>query len=210
MAKNSTVTKTQTESNVVNPVVPANDEKKRSASKSLYVDNAGETTRSPTVDTEIVRFVFDGFESTPVDLTLADLSDEMRHMAICQGVNIKLQRSYNTAKGNAAQMRDECEATRDNLLNGVWTSEREGGLRIGDLADAIRATLTDEGETVDETRFARIKETLKDETKRDKAKASPKVQAHLTRIQAEKATARANEAAKNASGATDSGIGADF
>lgn len=186
------------------------DEKKRSASKSLYLTSeSAEPTRSPTPDTAIVRFVFDGYESNPVDLVLADLSPEMTHMAVCQGVNIKLQRSYNTAKGNAAQMLEECEATRDNLLNGIWTSEREGGLRIGDLADAIKATLTDEGETVDDARFARIKETLKDESKREAAKKSTKVQAHLTRIAAEKATARAKAAAGNVK-ADESGLGADF
>lgn len=205
MAKN-----TQTVGNMSNTAVAATvaaaDEKKRNASKSLYVDGKGETSRSPTADTEIVRFVFDGFENSPVDLVINEISDAIAHLAICQGLNIKLQRSYNTAKGNAAQMRDECEATRDNLLNDVWTSEREGGLRIGDLADAIKATLTDEGESVDDERFARIKETLKDESKRDKAKASPKVQAHLTRIMAEKAAERAKVAGEAASKTETSGL----
>ena len=201
MAKNS-----QTVATPVANTASASDEKKRNASKSLYVNANGETSRSPTGETEIVRFVFDGFENDPVDLKISEISDTISHLAICQGLNIKLQRSYNTAKGNAAQMRDECEATRDNLLNDVWTSEREGGLRIGDLADAIKATLTDEGESVDDERFARIKETLKDESKRDKAKASPKVQAHLTRIVAEKAAKRAAEAGEAASKTTESGL----
>lgn len=193
----------------VNETETVESEKKRSASKSLYVNANGETTRSPTAETETIRFVFDGFESDPVDLPLINLSAEMSHLAICQGVNIKLQRSYNTAKGNAAQMKEECEATRDNLLNDIWTSEREGGLRVGDLGEAIRLTLIDEGETVDDARMAKIKETLKDEAKRDKAKASPKVKAHLATIAAAKAAARAKTANENA-GSAASGIGSDF
>lgn len=194
--------------NVSAPATPAtaDEAKKRNASKSLYLNAAGETTRSPSADTTIIRFVFDGFDNDPVDLDVTKTSPAMQHMAICQGFNIKLQRSYNTAKGNAAQMKEECEATRDNLLNDVWTSEREGGLRIGDLAEAIKATLLDEGDSVDDTRFAKIKETLKDEAKRDKAKASPKVQAHLTRIVAEKAATRAKEAGEAAAKSTESGL----
>jgi len=206
MAKNTQTVGNMSATAIAATATPAADDKKRNASKSLYVDSKGETTRSPTAETEIVRFVFDGFENSPVDLVIADISAAISHLAVCQGLNIKLQRSYNTAKGNAAQMRDECEATRDNLLNDVWTSEREGGLRIGDLADAIKATLTDEGESVDDERFARIKETLKDESKRDKAKASPKVQAHLTRIMAEKAAERAKVAGEAASKTTESGL----
>lgn len=197
MAKNSV--KTNGDANVSTPsTVSTADDKKRQSSKSLYVNASGETSRSPTPDTAIVRFLFEGIPE-PVDLTLADLPDDITHLAICQGVNIKLQRSYNTAKGNVSQMRDECEATRDNLLGGIWTSEREGGLRIGDLADAIASVLKDEGQSVDEARMASIREKLVDEKQRDKAKASTKVQAHLTRILAEKATARAAAAAGSVS-----------
>ena len=171
------------------------DDKKRQTSKSLYVNAAGETTRSPDAESVIVRFVFDGIPE-PVDLKLSDLNEEIRHLGLCQGINIKLQRSYNTAKGNAAQMRQECEDTAQNLLDGVWTGEREGGLRIADLIEAIASTLRDAGDTnVDDARLASIREKLHDEAARDKAKGSPKVKAHLARIALEKATARANEAA---------------
>lgn len=174
------------------------EDKKRQASKSLYINSEGEKTRSPTANTVGMEFQFTGVPDSLVCM-FDDLPEEIRNVyCVAQGANIKVQRSFNTAKGNAAQMREEAADTWQNLVDGIWTSDREGGLRIGDLADAIAATIVDEGGTVDEVRLASIKEKLKDETSRDKAKDSPKVKAHLTRIAAEKAAKRASEAADTA------------
>lgn len=178
-----------------NVSAPATTGKKRQSSKSTYFNAANEESRSPKEDSIGVRFYFEGYDTEPVDLTMADLADDMRRFCELQGANIKLQRSYNTAE-NPTEMKETCEATRDNLLGGIWTGEREaGGLRIADLIEALVATLADEGQTVDDARRESIRTKLHDETARDMAKASPKVQKHLTRIQAEKAAAKAASAA---------------
>lgn len=162
-------------------------ETKRAVSKSSYIDNEGTETRSPDENTTTLRFTFEGGESR--DFSLDDINESIKHMAICQGLNIKLQRSYNTAKGNVAQMIEDLESTIDNLRNGVWTSEREGGLRIGDLAEAVVQVLASEGKTVElETVKAKL---AADEATRTKSKANPKVAAALAVIVANKAAARA-------------------
>lgn len=177
--------------NAVAPVA----EKARAKSKSEYLNDNGESNRSPQADTTVLRFTFEGV-TEPVDLRIDDLSQEIQHFAICQGANIKLQRSYNTAAGNTAQMAEECAATRDNLLAGIWTSEREGGLRIGDLATAVVAVLAEEGKTVS---LDDVKAKLAaDEATREKAKKNPKVAAKVAAIVAAKALERANAAATSA------------
>jgi len=164
-------------------------ETKRAVSKSSYLSNDGTESRSPDENTVTLRFTFDGV-AEPLDFNLEDINDNIRHMAICQGLNIKLQRSYNTAKGNVSQMIEDCESTMDNLRNGVWTSEREGGLRIGDLAEAVVSVLASEGKTVElETVKAKL---AADEETRAKAKANPKVAAAVSAIVARKAVERAN------------------
>lgn len=191
------------------------DEKKRQASKSVYLNkpnedgSANEPSRSPTANTIGMRFSFLGI-SEPLDCMFDDLPDDIRNIfCVAQGANIKVQRSFNTAKGNPSQMREEASDAWDNLVSGAWTSEREGGLRIGDLADAIKSTLESDGETVSDERFARIKETLKDEGKRDKAKNNPQVKAALATIVANKAAARAAEANEALATATVGDLG-DF
>lgn len=162
-------------------------EAKRAVSKSSYIDNEGNETRSPDENTTTLRFTFDGGESR--DFSLDEINESIKHMAICQGLNIKLQRSYNTAKGNVSQMIEDLDSTIDNLRNGVWTSEREGGLRIGDLAEAVVQVLASEGKTVElETVKAKL---AADEATRTKSKANPKVAAALAVIVANKAAARA-------------------
>lgn len=192
MAKNST----QTNGNGAT----ASNETKRAASKSEYINDEGVATRSPQADSTALRFSFDGIGET-VTVALADIGDSIKHMAILQGLNIKLQRSYNTAKGNVQQMFDECSATAENLIAGVWTSEREGGgLRIGDLAEAVQAVLADEGKTVDlETIKAKL---AADEATREKSKKNVKVAAHLSAIVARKAAERAAAAGQVASAHT--------
>lgn len=184
----------------------ATTEKKRAVSKSEYLNDAGESSRSPQADTTILRFVFEGV-SDPVDLRIDELSSEIQHFAICQGANIKLQRSYNTAAGNTSQMAEECAATRDNLIAGIWTSEREGGLRIGDLAEAVVAVLAEEGKTVT---LEDVKAKLAaDEATREKSKKNPKVAAKVAAIVARKAAERAANLATASDAHTESS-GLDF
>lgn len=181
-------------------------EKKRAVSKSEYLNDNGESNRSPQPDTTVLRFTFEGV-SDPVDLRIDDLNADIQHFAICQGANIKLQRSYNTAAGNTAQMAEECAATRDNLIAGIWTSEREGGLRIGDLATAVVAVLAEEGKTVS---LDDVKAKLAaDEGTRDKAKKNPKVAAKVAAIVAQKAAERAASLATASDSHTESS-GLDF
>jgi len=172
---------------------------KRAVSKSSYISNDDTVTKSPDENTVALRFTFDGVDS-PYDFRLDEINESITHMAICQGLNIKLQRSYNTAKGNVSQMIEDLESTMDNLRNGVWTSEREGGLRIGDLAEAVQSVLASEGKNVDvETIKAKL---AADEATRAKSKANPKVAAALAAIVAQKAAARAQALGVTAQGHT--------
>lgn len=173
--------------NETNGAASTSTEAKRAVSRSSYIDAEGTETRSPDENTVALRFSFEGGESR--DFSLDDINESIKHMAVCQGLNIKLQRAYNTAKGNVAQMIEDLESTIDNLRNGVWTSEREGGLRIGDLAEAVVQVLASEGKTVElETVKAKL---AADEGTRAKSKANPKVAAALAVIVANKAAARA-------------------
>lgn len=188
--------------------------KKRQSSKSFYVNADGTQTRSPTKDTVTVGFLFEGFDNDPVLTQLADLSDAIKTIGLAQGINIKEQRSYNTAE-TPADMKEACEATRDNLLNGVWIGEREkGGLRISDLVEAIvRQMVNVEGETVDDARRAGIKAKLSDSSEageklREKYRNNVDVKKQLVTIEAEKLAAKT--AAINAVASTGETVGADF
>jgi hypothetical protein len=159
---------------------------------------AGDTV-SNTVnpDATVVRVTF-GNGATE-DVSLGDLSSEILHCATLQGLAIKLQRSFASAKGDPSEAHESFMTVKENLLSGLWNTKREGsGPRLSILVEAIVAALEEDGETVDEARQAAIGEKLKDDTKREGAMKNPAVKKHYERIKAARAAERAAKAAKEA------------
>jgi hypothetical protein len=85
----------------------------------------------------------------------------------------------------------------DNLLQGVWVTESEGGSRgasVTILSEAIFAVLADAGHEVTDEVKAGVMQKLQDEDYRKASKARADVDYHMKRITAERAAARAKDA----------------
>lgn len=209
MAKNSV--KTNGNDTTVSPVANGDSKTEKSGSKSYYFNAANERTRSPKAESVGLGFEFTGQDN--VELRLDAINNEILHLASLQGLNIKLQRSYNTAGKDMAVAHDECEAARDNLAEGNWLGDREkGGLRISDLVEAIVRQMTVEGQD-GESKRATIKAKLADKTEageklRTKYRDNKDIKTQLAVIEGEKLAAKT--AAIAALPSTGETIGDDF
>ena len=99
----------------------------------------------------------------------------------------------------------------DNIKAGVWIEEREGSgsQSVTLLFEAVVAAFSKAGTELTDEQSAGIREKLKDEEYRKKAKARADVAAEFARLQAERAAERAKTAAKKAKDA-DTGDLADL
>jgi len=86
----------------------------------------------------------------------------------------------------------------EQIAGGTWVTEATAGDRPSMVCDAIIAALEANGEKVDEKRRDAIREKIKDKDVLAGAKKDDAVKAQLERIKAERAVARAKEAAKKA------------
>lgn len=97
----------------------------------------------------------------------------------------------------------------DNIVQGVWVSEREGSsgaANVTILLEAIVAAFKDGGKVLTEEEIAAQRAKLADEDHRTKAREVPAVAAHVARIQAERAAERAKAARAKAKEAGASGM----
>jgi hypothetical protein len=172
-----------------------------SVSEFAYVTKDGESHKQVNPGAKIVRVTFgNGYTD---DVVIGDLSKEILACAVQQGLAIKLQRSFASAKGSVEDAIESFLTVKENLLSGTWASKREGsGPRLSILSEAIKAALEGDGQTVDDKRMADIVAKLADDDKREAAMANPKVKAHYESIRAARAAERAASAMKEAEGSS--------
>lgn len=141
------------------------------------------------------------FENGNVANILRDsLPASIMACAAAQGISIKVQRSGAETK-TVDEFQEAAETTIENLLAGVWNTEREGsGPRISDLLEAVVKIKTDAGVTVtDEVREA-IRGKLLTEEGRAVAQGDKTVQMHVEQMKADRARERAKKAKEEAKG----------
>lgn len=170
--------------------------------------------KSPDPTATIIRTEFVGGSTYHLDA--AKMPDAMRHNAMLQGFSIKLQRSFAEAKGNVTEAEEQFLTVRENIENGIWNTEREGGgPRISLLVDAVMRTLVEakrvaaEGDEHDARRET-VKAKLLTEEGRKVAMADVKVQSHFEAIKYEKAQERMKAAKAAAKDTKVSDALADF
>jgi len=187
------------------PAVETTEEEGKSKISSFaYVNNAGDVSKQVKPDSIGLTVSF--ANGTKDRINIDELSSEILACATLQGLAIKLQRSFASAKGDVEKAVEAFETVKDNLLNGIWAEKGEGsGPRVSILAEAVEAVLTEAGQTVDADRRASIIEKLKDEATREKTKKDPKVNAHYERIKAARAAEKAAKA-QEAAGAADTSL----
>lgn len=167
-----------------------------------YFNGSDEKTRGARVDTESARMTFPAIKET-IDLKLSDFPANILNAATFHGLTAKIGDTFAGAKGDAQTAYDDAAALIERLVAGDWVKEGEkAGPRVSLLVDAIARALVKSGETVDDERMESIAAKLKaDKTMRDGVLENPVFKAEYEAIKAERAVARAKEAAKTAKGA---------
>lgn len=171
-------------------------DKKVSICKKVYVGADGKETRSAQADAVELRFEFANGNTHSVKIP-----DHPANIGLCLtwfGISEKYGNSYAKSDGSADTAEDKFLAMQEQLTGGVWVTESEAGDRPSMVCDAIIAALEANGEKVDDARRAAVREKIKDKDVLAGAKKDPAVKAQLERIKAERAVARAKEAAKAA------------
>jgi hypothetical protein len=178
------------------------ESKRAKVSTFAYIDNGGNVSKQVTPKS--IGLVVEFANGTKDRIDIDQLSNEMLACATLQGLAIKLQRSFASAKGDANEALEAYETVRDNLLAGVWAVKGEGSApRLTILAEAIAAVLEAAGRTPD---LKDIAEKLKDESVQEKASKDPKVKAQYERIKAERAAERAKKAGEAAAKTDGDGV----
>ena len=142
--------------------------------------------RSPSKDTEMIRYKFVGH--SPLDISVRDFSDQMRHIAACHGLKQKISDSYAEAKGDIDLARGLVESMVTRLTEGTWNQTGEGVTRESLLAKAL-AEVT--GQTLADC-ITKLAEKTKEE--RAAMRKHSSVKPVLLRLEAERAIERAKTA----------------
>lgn len=184
MAKNST------------PATEAATEETAKRGSVVYINGAGEESRSANKDVVILRFNFE--DGVSVDFDIRATSDDIKLCAMAHGFNQKLRDSFAGKKGEEA--RKELETVSANLLGGFWTKPSKSGdgssTNMTILVEAIVRGLQEEGQEVGAERVAAIKAKLAAMEDTKDLMKKPAIAKHYKAIVAERAVAKANEAAK--------------
>lgn len=171
-------------------------DKKVSICKKVYVGADGNETRSAQAEAVELQFQFTNGQTHTVKL-----SDHPENILTCLGwfgISEKYGNSYAKSDGSADVAEEKFLAMQEQLTGGVWVTESEAGDRPSMVCDAVCAALEANGEKVDDDRRASIREKIKDKDVLAGAKKDDAVKAQLERIKAERAVARAKDAAKAA------------
>jgi hypothetical protein len=162
----------------------------------VYINAAGEESRSANKDVVILRFNFE--DGVSVDFDIRATSDDIKLCAMAHGFNQKLRDSFAGKKGEEA--RKELETVSANLLGGFWTKPSKSGdgssTNMTILVEAIVRGLQEEGQEVGADRVAGIKSKLAAMEDTKELMKKPAIAKHYKAIVAERAVAKANEAAK--------------
>ncbi len=164
--------------------------------KKIYVDLDGNETRHASPVAVLLRFDFTDGQSLSVDR--ADVGADCMVAAGWHGLAQKIGDTYASAD-DADDAFQKAAALYERLCENTWIMARESaGPRISILAEAVVSVKIDHGLVDPADRDAAIKETAekaKDKTYRENATSRPDVIAHMDRIKAERATARAAKSA---------------
>ena len=200
--------------------------------RKVYLDSNGERSRSAKADWSALVFEFlapkgeDDDEATVLDtrtISREDVEGTLPNIWACaagHGLSQKLGDALAGIAGKAAKANETADPERgfadfamaifdealEDLQNDVWVTEGEGGGAgtgsVTILLEAIVAAFADQGKVLEGEALAKVKENLKDEDWRKKAKGRADIAAHVARITAERAAARAAKAAEKADSAT--------
>lgn len=171
---------------------------KVSVCKKVYVNEAGEETRSATVESIGLQFRFAN-GNTHVVQTSDHPGDIMRCLEWF-GISEKYGNAYAGSKGDADAAEELFLSMQEQLQSGTWVEKAEAGPRPSLIADAIIAALNSAGQEVDEKRAASVREKVKDKSTREGALKDPVIKAEYEAIKAKRAAERAKAAAKLAKG----------
>lgn len=178
--------RTSTKTNSNETPETENESSRSKVSTFTYVNEAGEETKQVKSDSVGLRVRFaNGYED---QVTLTQIANVLNEAAL-QGLAIKLQRSFASAKADVSAAIESYETVRDNLLAGVWAVKGEGSApRLTILAEAVAAVLTFAGRDVD---MKAIAEKLTNDEFSEKVMKDPKVKAQYDSIKAARAAERA-------------------
>lgn len=171
---------------------------KASVCKKVYVNTAGEETRSATADSVRLEFRF-----ANGNVHVVEPKDHPGNISTCLGwfgISEKYGNAYAGAKGDADTAEEAFLSMQEQLQGGTWVEKAEVGPRPSLIADAIIAALTAAGQKVDEKRAASVREKVKDKATRDGALKDPVIKAEYEAIKAKRAAERAKAARDLAKG----------
>ncbi len=136
---------------------------------------------------EVVQFKF--ANGTTLEIDCSELNESMRQHLMLHGASQKIGDSFAGVKGNFQEGIANAQAVIDQLRNGEWTGDREGGgPRLAELAEAIARIKSVD---VEKARGA-VERATKEE--RDGWRSNAKVKATVAAIRAEKAAAALEKA----------------
>lgn len=156
-------------------------------SQKVYVSAGGVEHRTPQVDTEIVRVKFANGQH--VDIELTSLPADIATIACAHGISQKVGDAYAGAEGDVDVAYGLADAMAIRLIGGEWNIKAEGGAAATMLAQA----LAEAGQVTLAEAIAKIGDMSKEE-KADLRK-HPQIAAILSRMELEKAQAKAQATA---------------
>lgn len=141
-------------------------------------------------------------------VNLSDIPATIQQRLVLHGLGQKIGDSYAGVKGIVDDAIENAEAIVEMLKAGEWTERAEGvGPRPSMVADAIADALRKQGEAVDETRMAAIREKVKDKATREGALKNPLIKAVYEQMRLVKAQERTDAALKAAANAPEGALG---
>ncbi len=167
------------------------DKKKKKASVCKKVFILADGSESSHADTNAVALEFRFTNGHTHTVREDDNPDDINGCFAWMGRSEKYGNGYAGAGGDANAAEELFEVLFERLAGGEWVKTREGGgIRPSMVADAVKAALVEQGETVDEVRYLTIKEKLKTADDRERALANKGIKAHYDRIRQEREDAR--------------------
>lgn len=202
--------------------------------RKVYV-KGDETKRSAFEGWEVLRFEMlapeKDAEGNPVvidtfDVSRGEVPQSIADCAFGHGISQKLGDNlagidkkvsaegselpgYDAQRGYANAIRALLEDQMEDLRNGIWVSEAEGGAGGGNvtiLLEAVKAAFAKGGTELSDEQIAAFKTALADKEQAKAVKSNPAIAAEIARINKERADARAKEAAKRAKDAGAGGL----
>ena len=166
--------------------------------EKLFIDGDGKESRHATPEARVLVVRFANGEE--VELKPSELSKEIVMCAAFHGFSQKIGDSYAGAK-TIDEAIEHAQAVVENLEEGTWIDRAEGAIRTSLLAEALHRCKGTKYPSVEEAAVT-IKEWSPEKRKSvlDSEKGVPALVAAFVGLQAERAAARAEKAAKVAEG----------